>query len=78
MTRQPPNEDIFRGVGYGLGTMIFTGLSTDEAYGHEGASPAYTTLLAVIPARRLSAAVLIPVGGKRPETIMRDLLAVLR
>lgn len=78
MMRQPPNEDIFPGVGYGLGTMIFTGLSTDETYGHEGASPAYTTLLAVIPGRRLAAAVLIPVGGKRPETIMRDLLAVLR
>jgi D-alanyl-D-alanine carboxypeptidase len=78
MTRQPPNEDIFPGVGYGLGTMVFAGLSTDATYGHEGASPGYTTLLAVIPARHLAAAVLVPAGGKRLDTIMRNLLAVLR
>jgi D-alanyl-D-alanine carboxypeptidase len=36
MTTQPSQDSIFPGVGYGLGTMTFTGLGTDAAYGHTG------------------------------------------
>jgi D-alanyl-D-alanine carboxypeptidase len=81
MTTQPSQDSIFPdlpGVGYGLGTMTFTILSTDAAYGHTGEAQGYTTIMAVIPSRHLSAAVLIPEAGRRPESIMRDLLAVLR
>lgn len=78
MTSQLSEDNISPGVGYGLGTMIFMGLSTDPAYGHLGEGPGYTTLMAVIPARHLAAAVLIPEGGRHPEAIMRDLLVVLR
>jgi CubicO group peptidase (beta-lactamase class C family) len=75
MTSQPLDETVFPQVGYGLGTMIFTGLSTDPTFGHEGRSPDYNTFLAVIPARHLAAAVLIPAGDRRAEPIMRELLA---
>jgi D-alanyl-D-alanine carboxypeptidase len=78
MTTQPSQDSVFPGVGYGLGTMAFTGLGTDAAYGHAGEWQGYTTLLAVIPSRHLSAAVLIPEAGRHPESVMRDLLAVLR
>jgi CubicO group peptidase (beta-lactamase class C family) len=78
MTTQPSQDSIFPGVGYGLGTMAFTVLGTDPAYGHTGEWQGYTTIVAVIPSRHLSAAVLIPEAGRRPEAVMRDLLAVLR
>jgi D-alanyl-D-alanine carboxypeptidase len=78
MTTQPSQDSIFPGVGYGLGTMAFTVLGTDPAYGHTGEWQGYTTIVAVIPSRHLSAAVLIPEAGRHPESVMRDLLAVLR
>jgi D-alanyl-D-alanine carboxypeptidase len=76
MTSQPSTENIVAGIGYGLGTMDLPGLSTDAAYGHLGQDPGYTALLAVLPARRLAAVVLIPEENRSVETIMRDLLAV--
>jgi hypothetical protein len=57
--------------------MVFSGLSPEPAYGHSGEDPGYTTLLAVIPARHLAAAVLIPDHGRDTDSIMRDLLTVL-
>ena len=77
MMTQPSTGDIAPDRGYGLGTMVFTGLCTDTAYGHSGADPGYTTLLAVVPARHLAAAVLIPDNGRDTDSIMRDLLTVL-
>jgi D-alanyl-D-alanine carboxypeptidase len=77
MMTQPSAGDITAGRGYGLGTMVFSGLCTDATYGHSGADPGYTTLLAVVPARHLAAAVLIPDNGRDTDSIMRDLLTVL-
>jgi D-alanyl-D-alanine carboxypeptidase len=78
MTTQPSNASLFPSQGYGLGTTVYLGLSTDPTYGHTGGSPGYTSLLAVIPARHLAAAVLIPAGGRIPDEIMRELLSVIR
>lgn len=77
MMTQPSKGTIAAGIGYGLGTMVFTGLSTDTAYGHGGLDPGYTTLLAVVPTRHLAAAVLIPENGRDTKSIMRDLLTVV-
>jgi D-alanyl-D-alanine carboxypeptidase len=78
MMTQPSKGAIATGIGYGLGTMVFTGLSAEPTYGHGGLDPGYTTLLAVVPARHLAAAVLIPENGRDTSSIMRDLLAVLQ
>src|SRR5665811_1340156 len=77
MMTQPSTGDIAPDRGYGLGTMVFMGLSPDATYGHSGLDPGYTSLLAVVPARHLAAAVLIPDSGRDTESIMRDLPAVL-
>ena len=77
MMTQPSTGSVAPGRGYGLGTMVFMGLSPDATYGHSGLDPGYTSLLAVVPARHLAAAVLIPDSGRDTESIMRDLLAVL-
>ena len=77
MITQPSAGDIAPDRGYGLGTMVFLGLCTDPTYGHSGADPGYTTLLAVVPARHLAAAVLIPDTGRDTNSIMRDLITVL-
>jgi D-alanyl-D-alanine carboxypeptidase len=69
---------VFPGVGYGLGTMLFLGLGTETTVGHSGRSPAYSSMLAVIPARHLSAAILIPDEERDTEAIMEDLFAALR
>jgi D-alanyl-D-alanine carboxypeptidase len=78
MTSRPSDDNLFPSKGYGLGTTVYLSLSTDPTYGHNGGSPGYTSLLAVIPARHLAAAMLIPAGGKLPDEIMRELLAVIR
>jgi D-alanyl-D-alanine carboxypeptidase len=77
MTSEPSVENIRPGVGYGLGTMVFPGLGTDAAYGHAGQDAGYSALLAVVPARHLAVAVLIPDSGRPTELIVRDLLAAL-
>jgi D-alanyl-D-alanine carboxypeptidase len=77
MMTQPSPGALAADRGYGLGTMVFSGLSPEPAYGHSGEDPGYTTLLAVIPARHLAAAVLIPDHGRDTDSIMRDLLTVL-
>ena len=77
MMTQPSTRGIAPDRGYGLGTMVFMALCTDATYGHSGADPGYTTLLAVVPARHVAAAVLIPDIGRDTDSIMRDLLTVL-
>ncbi|HYN30617.1 MAG TPA: serine hydrolase domain-containing protein [Dermatophilaceae bacterium] len=56
--------DFGDGDGYGLGTADFThGVayrSNIDGYGHEGDVPGYRTVLAVIPSRRISVAILTP------------------
>jgi D-alanyl-D-alanine carboxypeptidase len=77
MTSQQSAANIAPSLGYGLGTMLFLGLSTDPTYGHAGGDPGYSTLMVVIPARHLAVAVLIPQENRDLDTIMRDLLAIL-
>lgn len=74
MTHPPSQATVFPGIGYGLGTEVFGGLGTDLAIGHLGSDPFYSTMLAVVPARHLAAAVLVPQGRRDVEQIMRDLL----
>ncbi|NEA36774.1 serine hydrolase domain-containing protein [Streptomyces sp. SID13031] len=64
---------------YGLGTMLFSqsyGLGT--AYGHRGDMPDYTSLLVVIPDHKLSVAVILADGQKRPETVVTELITALQ
>jgi D-alanyl-D-alanine carboxypeptidase len=77
MMTQPSPGDVGPGRGYGLGTMVFTGLAADATYGHSGLDPGYTSLLAVVPARHLAVAVLIPDNGRDTDSIMRELLAAV-
>jgi D-alanyl-D-alanine carboxypeptidase len=77
----PPSQETLAnppGVEYGLGTMVFEGLSTDPTYGHLGDFPGYTSILAVVPARHLSAALLV-VDAKPFFALdaMRNLLSAL-
>jgi D-alanyl-D-alanine carboxypeptidase len=77
MTTEPTSDQLFPGVGYGLGTMVYTDLATDPGYGHEGSGPASTSVLVVVPARQLSLAILIPEENRHPEDQVRDLLHAL-
>jgi D-alanyl-D-alanine carboxypeptidase len=77
MTSEPSVENIAPGIGYGLGTMVFPGLGPDVAYGHAGEDAGYSALLAVVPARHLAVAVLVPESGRPTELIVRDLIAAM-
>lgn len=64
---------------YGLGTMLFSqsfGLGT--AYGHRGQMPDYTTLLVTIPGHKLSVAVILADGNKRPDTVVSELVTAIQ
>jgi D-alanyl-D-alanine carboxypeptidase len=64
---------------YGLGTMLFTqrfGIGT--AFGHRGVMPDYTSLLVVIPAKKVSVALLLADGNKQVDTAMTELTAALQ
>ena len=78
MTRQSSQVNLRPGVGYGLGTMVFSGLCTDPTYGHTGDDGRYAALLAVVPKRHLAVAVLIPQGGRDRDSVMRDILTALQ
>lgn len=78
MMTQESAGTVFPGVGYGLGTMLFLAVGTETNVGHTGRSPAYSSMLAVIPAPHLSAAILIPDEERDTEAIMEDLFAALR
>ncbi|TCM42731.1 serine hydrolase [Kribbella sp. VKM Ac-2568] len=77
MTQDTPGT-VFPEVGYGLGTMLFLTDLTQTTVGHTGRSPAYSTMLAVIPSRHLAAAILIPDQDRNTEAIMQDLFAAPR
>jgi D-alanyl-D-alanine carboxypeptidase len=64
---------------YGLGTMLFTqrfGIGT--AVGHRGVMPDYTSLLVVVPEKRVSVALLLADGNKQIDTAMTELTAALQ
>lgn len=64
---------------YGLGTMLFSQqFGTDVAYGHRGEGADHTSLVVVIPAKKLSVAVLLADGNKHIDTTMTQLLAAVR
>ncbi|TCO49031.1 CubicO group peptidase (beta-lactamase class C family) [Kribbella antiqua] len=77
MTQDTPGT-VFPGMGYGLGTMLFYTVGTETTVGHTGRSPAYSTMLAVIPFRHLAAAILIPDPDRDTAAIMQNLFAALR
>ena len=72
--------DMTSGDGeYGLGTMLFSQrFGTDPAYGHGGELPDHSSLLVVIPAKKLSVAVLLAEGNKHVETTMTQLVTALQ
>lgn len=72
--------DMTSGDGeYGLGTMLFSQrFGTDPAYGHGGELPDHSSLLVVIPAKKLSVAVLLAEGNKHVETTMTQLITALQ
>ncbi|RZU12005.1 D-alanyl-D-alanine carboxypeptidase [Kribbella rubisoli] len=59
---------------YGLGTMRFTQqFGIGDAYGHRGDMPDHTSLLIVIPAKRISIALILADGGRNVDRTMREL-----
>ncbi|MFI7060783.1 serine hydrolase domain-containing protein [Kribbella sp. NPDC050124] len=64
---------------YGLGTMLFTqrfGIGT--AVGHRGVMPDYTSLLVVVPDKKLAIALLLADGNRQVDTVMTDFTAALQ
>jgi D-alanyl-D-alanine carboxypeptidase len=74
MTTAPTPDQLFPGLGYALGTMVFSDLATDPGYGHEGSGPASSSILVVVPVRHLSLAILMPEENRHPEEQARELL----
>ena len=74
MTTAASAEEVFPGVGYGLGTMLFSTLSTERAVGHIGSDIAYSSMVAVLPSRHLSVSLLIPEATNQVQLIMRTLI----
>lgn len=77
MTTEASVLGVAPGVGYGLGTEVFEGLSTVAAVGHFGGDPGHTSILVVLPERRLALAVLMVGDGRNIPAVTRDLLAAL-
>jgi CubicO group peptidase (beta-lactamase class C family) len=73
-------EQMTAGDGeYGLGTMLFSetyGIGT--AYGHRGDLPDYTSLLVVVPSRKVAVSVILADGNKRPETVVTELITAIQ
>jgi len=57
--------------------MVFDGMTTDVSYGHTGSGPTSTSILVVVPTRRLALAVLCPERDRPVEQIARQLLLAL-
>lgn len=63
---------------YGLGTERFSqSLGLGDAYGHHGGLPGYTSLLAVVPERRVSVSLLMAGSQKSTDPIMTKLLSAI-
>jgi D-alanyl-D-alanine carboxypeptidase len=60
---------------YGLGTMLFP---EQFGIGHTGQTPGYTSMLLVIPSKRLSVAMLLADGNKDVRATTAELTAVVR
>ncbi|WP_427894509.1 serine hydrolase domain-containing protein [Kribbella sp. GL6] len=59
---------------YGLGTMLFTDqFGLGDAYGHRGDMPDHTSLLVVVPAKRVSIALILADGGRSIDRRMAEL-----
>ncbi|MFI6825827.1 serine hydrolase domain-containing protein [Kribbella sp. NPDC050241] len=73
-------SEMTKGEGeYGLGTMRFTGrFGIGTAFGHRGEMADHTSLLLVIPEKRLSVALLLADGNKQVDTAMAELLSALQ
>ncbi|TCC33340.1 serine hydrolase domain-containing protein [Kribbella sindirgiensis] len=71
--------DMTSGDGeYGLGTMLFSQqFGADPAYGHRGDLPDHSSLLLVIPAKKLAIAILLADGNKHVDTTMTGLLTAV-
>jgi D-alanyl-D-alanine carboxypeptidase len=64
---------------YGLGTMRFTQqFGIGEAYGHYGDMPDHTSLLIVVPEKKVSIALTLADGGRTIGRAMGDLAKALR
>ena len=77
LTAQPSVGSVFPGIGYALGTMVFDGISTGLAYGHVGSGPTSSSILVVVPSRRLALAVLSPDPDRPVELMARQFLTAL-
>ena len=59
--------------------MLFSQqFGTDPAYGHRGDMPDHSSLLIVIPAKKLSIALLLADGNKHVDTTMSQLVTALQ
>jgi D-alanyl-D-alanine carboxypeptidase len=64
---------------YGLGTMRFSlSLGLGDAYGHIGMAPGYTSMLAVVPEKRLAAAIRLADGHRNANTVMSRLFQAIQ
>jgi D-alanyl-D-alanine carboxypeptidase len=63
---------------YGLGTELYPDeLAIGAAYGHFGDNPDHTSVLAVVPAKKLAAAMIFADGGRDIGKAMTDLTIAL-
>ncbi|MFC6156593.1 serine hydrolase domain-containing protein [Kribbella jiaozuonensis] len=73
-----PTGELTKGTDYGLGTMLMArqfGLGT--AYGHVGDGPDHSSLLVVIPEKRVSVALILADGGRNIGVPMAELTKAL-
>jgi D-alanyl-D-alanine carboxypeptidase len=63
---------------YGLGTERYSqSLGLGEAYGHRGEIPGYSTMLAVVPERRIAVSLLMADDLKNTNPVMTKLLTAI-
>jgi CubicO group peptidase (beta-lactamase class C family) len=63
---------------YGLGTERYSqSLGLGEAYGHRGEIPGYSTMLAVVPERRIAVSLLMADDLKNTNAVMTKLLTAI-
>lgn len=79
----PPDlvsEMTTKGAGpYGLGTELYPNeLDIGPACGHFGSNPDHTSALVVVPAKKISVAVMVADGNRDVGKVMRDLTKALQ
>ncbi|MFI6825828.1 serine hydrolase domain-containing protein [Kribbella sp. NPDC050241] len=72
--------EMIKGDGeYGLGTMLFTlQFGLDTAYGHGGDMPDHSSMMVVIPAKKVSVALLVADGERHLDGAIVELTTALR